>query len=362
MKYTAVMGNPPYTRAATDDASRGAVPIYQIFFLLAAELGNHSSIISPGRWMKSPKGEMRAIRKTLQEGVFRIPELHFMDEDVFTEVIIRGGVTWYLNATGHQGSTNFHQNLKFVKQAPLFDSTGTISFDRIAEIRDAIKLIHRQPKATNKLLKNWITPPSNFSKVDGFNNDAYFKNSTSTRQSPSDIKMRMTNGSWRYFSPKSLPKDSYIPLDACGFGFAGCSSNSLGTINDRSMVLSGGESTKGTVAVILPSLPQTANFYKYARTKFFATLCLGRLSSHNAYPQTYQDIPMFSFTENDPLNWSLSIPEIDEQLIAHFGLEDYREYILSASKPYARALGQEYLDRLTEANVDTSRINEWYDD
>ncbi len=79
-----------------------------------------------------------------------------------------------------------------------------------------------------------------------------------------------------------------------------------------------------------------------------------------ASPYTYKDIPMFSFTESDPIDWSLSIPEIDNQLIAHFGLEDYREYILSASKPYARALGQEYLDRLSGANVDTSGINEWY--
>ena len=109
-------------------------------------------------------------------------------------------------------------------------------------------------------------------------------------------------------------------------------------------------------------MEEAAAFYKYSRTKFFFTLVDSRIAGHNARAQAYQDIPMFSFTETDPIDWSLSIPEIDNQLIAHFGLEDYREYILSASKPYARALGQEYLDRLTEANVDTSRINEWYDD
>ena len=70
-------------------------------------------------------------------------------------------------------------------------------------------------------------------------------------------------------------------------------------------------------------MEEAAAFYKYSRTKFFFTLVDSRIAGHNARAQAYQDIPMFSFTETDPIDWSLSIPEIDNQLIAHFGLEDY---------------------------------------
>ena len=132
------------------------------------------------------------------------------------------------------------------------------------------------------------------------------------------------------------------------------------TVNGRSFILIERESAKSTMAIILNTLQEAAFWYKYARSKFFTTLCIGRLGGHNAQAQTYQDVPLFSFTESDPIDWSKSIPEIDEQLIAHFGLEEHREYILSAAIPYARELGQEYLDRLEDGGVDTSGINDWY--
>ena len=157
---------------------------------------------------------------------------------------------------------------------------------------------------------------------------------------------------------KISPKE-FVPADKVAF-VASAFVHETRSVNDRTIVLIAGESAKGTMAILFNSMQEVAIFYKYARTKFFTTLCLGRLSSHNAYPSAYQDIPMFSFDKTDPIDWSKSIPEIDNQLISHFGLEDYREYILSASMPYARELGQEYLDRLSEANVDVSGINEWY--
>ena len=360
-KYQVAMGNPPYTVSYGEETS-GAGSLYQFFFMVADEIASRNSIISPARWFNSPKAEIKSTRTQLWASGYELTELHYTNQKVFPTAEVNGGLSWYLRETHHAGLTKFFIDKQLVKESSTFDHDGLIGYDEASALRLRIWSQHSQPVPTNKMVRLWKAPRGSFTQKYGTSNESYFGHSKEARQDPTDIKMRMTNGSWRYFESGTIHKSDFVPSGKIALVFSAFAHDVKRSYNDRTIILLPNESAKGSMAVIFDDIEQVMSFYKYARTKFFTVLAKSRVSGHNAYTQVYQDVPLFSFTENDPIDWSLSIPEIDEQLIAHFGLEDYREYILSASKPYARALGQEYLDRLTEANVDTSRINEWYDD
>ena len=59
---------------------------------------------------------------------------------------------------------------------------------------------------------------------------------------------------------------------------------------------------------------------KYIKTKFLRTL-LGvlKITQHNDI-STWRMIPLQNFTANSDIDWSVSIPEIDKQLYAKYGL------------------------------------------
>ena len=50
-------------------------------------------------------------------------------------------------------------------------------------------------------------------------------------------------------------------------------------------------------------------------------LSLAKTSQH-ATAKTYRFVPMQDFTSKSDINWNKSIPEIDKQLYAKYGLSD----------------------------------------
>ena len=45
-------------------------------------------------------------------------------------------------------------------------------------------------------------------------------------------------------------------------------------------------------------------------------------TSHDATSKTYRFVPLQDFTKQSDLDWSKSIPEIDQQLYAKYGLSE----------------------------------------
>lgn len=73
---------------------------------------------------------------------------------------------------------------------------------------------------------------------------------------------------------------------------------------------------------------------KYIQTKFARTL-LGTLKVTQDNPKdTWANVPMQDFTPDSDIDWSKSIPEIDAQLYAKYGLsEEEIAFIESMIKP-----------------------------
>lgn len=78
---------------------------------------------------------------------------------------------------------------------------------------------------------------------------------------------------------------------------------------------------------------QAKNMVYYATTKFFRFLLLQALSSIHITKDKFCFVPLQDFTENSDIDWTKTIPEIDKQLYAKYGLTDSEvEFIESMIK------------------------------
>ena len=69
------------------------------------------------------------------------------------------------------------------------------------------------------------------------------------------------------------------------------------------------------------SKQECINIVKYAETKFFRIM-VGIRKNKNMTRDTYKFVPLQDFTSQSDIDWSVSIPEIDEQLYQKYGLSD----------------------------------------
>lgn len=68
---------------------------------------------------------------------------------------------------------------------------------------------------------------------------------------------------------------------------------------------------------------EAINLSKYIRSKFLRTLLgVERATHDNATKDIWKYIPLQDFTSNSDIDWSKSIPEIDQQLYAKYDLSE----------------------------------------
>ena len=79
---------------------------------------------------------------------------------------------------------------------------------------------------------------------------------------------------------------------------------------------------------------EAENAKKYFYTKFFRAVFYKNKTSQNTARETYASVPLQDFTNNSDINWTKTIPEIDQQLYKKYKLsEDEIEYIEEKIKP-----------------------------
>lgn len=67
---------------------------------------------------------------------------------------------------------------------------------------------------------------------------------------------------------------------------------------------------------------EAENAFKYVKSKF-ARCCLGILKiTQDNPPETWEYVPLQDFTANSDIDWTKTIPEIDRQLYAKYGLDE----------------------------------------
>ncbi len=64
------------------------------------------------------------------------------------------------------------------------------------------------------------------------------------------------------------------------------------------------------------------NIIKYLKTKFLRFLVLLKKNTQHATSKVYAFVPIQNFTSKGDIDWSKSIPEINQQLYVKYNLTD----------------------------------------
>ena len=332
VKFDAIVGNPPYQIMATGDAN-GSDPIYHLFIDAACKLGEKVSFIHPARFLfnagKTPKDWNE---KMLADEHYRVVRYWASSSDVFPTVDIKGGVA----VTYYDRNKTFEKIGTFVAHEPLrtalakvLDKGGFKSFAELVYPRDLYRL-------TDKLYEenSWAeNRQSTGHKFDVGSNvfdtfpELFFDERPNDSCDYAQVYGRVNNNriiKWIKKSYLKLPDnfDSYkifIPK-ANGSGAIG---EVLSTPIVGEPIV--GEPIVGSTTTFLSigkfaTKEEAEACMKYIKTKFTRAM-LGTLKVTQDNPrETWQNVPLQDFTSQSDIDWSKSIPEIDVQLYAKYGL------------------------------------------
>ena len=341
VKFGAIVGNPPY-QESDGGAQASARPIYHKFVEIANEAtARLTSLIIPTRWYAGGKGLDQFRDQMLSSK--HISQLHdFINpETIFPGTNNRGGVCYFLidkeyNSDISNGTlivTYEKNNVKHkaIRKLNTFNSGMFMRDSQGVTIVDSI--LHNESFSS---LSEHISSAKAFGFRSFFIKDKRFKSSKINLSDP--VTCYGSRGTIGYVERKEVTTNSdkidswkvFVPR-----------ANNIGTeLNDDNQnSFSVGFGTVCTETFVVVGLnlnlseSQAAHLAKYLQTKFARFLHSMAKISQDATRKTYRFVPTPNLDDNSPINWDLSLNDIDEQLFAFYRLtEEERQHIRSSIK------------------------------
>lgn len=319
MKFDFVIGNPPYQDTTDSDSTR-MPPIYNFFMDEAYLLSDKVELITPARFLfnagYTPK-EWNA--KMLSDEHVKVVLYEPDCAKIFPNTDIKGGVA----ITYRDYNKNF----------------GAIGvFTKYGELNSILKKVTRE---ASKFLESIISSPL-----------SYKVSNLMLKENPNTIG-RLRSSAFTSLSEiffESIPYDSYEYIAMIGllngkrvtrYVRRDYIIDSGGTLDKYTLLLAKASGsgqfgeTLSLPVVAAPGTGYTQTFIgigrfnskteaesseKYIKTKFCRAL-LGVLKITQDCPgPKWKYVPLQDFTPNSDIDWSKSIPEIDRQLYAKYGL------------------------------------------
>ena len=343
MKFNAIVGNPPYMEM-DGGAQASAKPIYNEFVDIAKKIEpEYISMIMPSRWYSGGRG-LDDFRDSMLNDK-RIALLHdFLNpEQVFPKTNIRGGLCYFL------WDSNYDNDLSLTKVYTHRESEDTVSVLRSLKTdksstfvrhNEAVEIIDKINSVGNfKSFAEFISPLRPFGFRGYFTNDEKFRSNPDGLHAPvicygkgksigyverSEITVRKNwIDKFKVFTPRA---------------------NNIGTeLNDDNLNSFIGEpSTICTESYLVIGVDlmldkeSAKNLSKYLSTKFLRFMHSMAKASQDATAKTYKFVPVQDFTTNSDIDWTKSIPEIDQQLYKKYQLSTEEvAFIESMIKPMA---------------------------
>ena len=327
MKIDFIIGNPPYQDETLGDNKGFAPPIYHLFMDETNKLANHVELIHPARFLFNAGSTPKAWNeKMLKDPHFKV--LHYEGDasKLFPNTEIKGGVA----ITYHDAGKDFgaielftpYPELNAIKQkaAPRSDGTSFMSIIYIQNKFDLERLYLDHPEyrsvigsdGKDKRFRNNI-----FDKIPAF---------TETQQNSTDIAtigVIKNKRVWRYISRsfvdvehENLAKWKVLVARVNGSG-------ALGEVLSTPIIIGPNQAYTQTFIGIgaFDTKNNAENCFKYVKSKFCRAL-LGVLKiTQDNNREAWRMIPLQDFTSASDIDWSKSIPEIDRQLYAKYGLD-----------------------------------------
>ena len=318
MKFSAVVGNPPYQ--VMDGGKTGAMPVYQYFVDIAKELKPiYISMIMPSRWYAGGRGLDEFRTNILNDHCMHTLVDFPKSRDIFPTVDIAGGICYFLRDDNHDGSTHVITSI---------NNNRTESYRKLNQfsifVRDniGVSVINKVRDKDNCTLEKCVLSVSPFGMRSYVRGEEFpFENCVTLRSSSGvgyinrdEVKKNVT-----YIDSYKI-MCGYLNPDRAGVNNSKDGSN----VTTKLTLLRPGEIVTETYIVLGTFNEEITalNYASYIKTKFVRFLVLQTLSSMHITNVSFQFVPLQDFTSTSDIDWSQSISDIDRQLYAKYGLSD----------------------------------------
>lgn len=332
MKFDVVIGNPPYQAEAVGDNKTYLKSIYPIFMDSAFEIGEKVCMVTPARFLFNAGSNKKWNQKMLNDEFFKVLDYFENSSEVFTNVDIKGGIA----VTYRDRSQKVEPIKTFVPYPEMRSVLSKIDYD--LKRYGSIESISYSPSAyrlSDKGLK-------------AFEDDPYIKNKNKDRRLESNIfdkapavfikdsnkleKKNLCNYRKLYglLNSKRVYRfvlEEYIdyPNNFKSFKVIVPKANGSGNFGEvlgSPVVIGSNEGHTRTFLSIGTFEKKEAanNCLSYIKTKFLRALLSTLKTTQNTYTNVWKNIPVQNFTSDSDINWTKSIPEIDQQLYKKYDL------------------------------------------
>jgi len=328
MKFDYIIGNPPYQEDVSNKGDR-ANPIYDKFIDESYKIGKTVELIHPARFLFNAGQTPKAWnQKMLSDEHLKVLYYEADAAKVFSNTEIKGGVAITLHSAQesygaidtftqyNELNAIIHRVAKIEGSAPRLNSIiasqglyrfSELFFDEHPEASEYIgtgtgrKIVS---SIMEKLPDVFVDQPS------GSKNYVRFLGRVGSKRIYKCIERRYLEENefvdyYNLFIPEANNSGKY------------------GETLTEPVVSHPGEGASDTFlsAGKFESESEPINLTKYMKTKFFRSLLGVKKVTQHCPPTVWKMIPLQDFTPASDIDWSKSIPEIDRQLYAKYGLD-----------------------------------------
>ena len=340
-KFFGVIGNPPYQDETLGDNKGFAPPIYNKFMDASYEIAEVAELVHPARFLFNAGTTPKAWnKKMLADPHLKVLMYEPDGSKLFSNTEIKGGIAITLHDGGKDFGaigtftpyTELNSIIKKVERTDGFESFSDIVITSYAyHFTDEM---HRDyPNAEKKLSKGhaYDLKTNVLEKL----TDIFYTKKPNDGENYISIMGRVGNERASRFIRRRYVND-VANLDAYKLFMS--KANASGVFGEAVTLPFLAEPGVGSTETFLSigtfdTEEEALNALAYIKTKFARAL-LGVLKvTQDLTPGKFAYVPLQDFTNQSDIDWSRSVPEIDQQLYAKYGLDaDEIEFIESHVK------------------------------
>lgn len=337
MKIMMAFGNPPYQGEPTGTDTHPP-QIYPRFMDIAKEISVESIMITPGRFLKNIGSDWT--NQLLNDAHYQIIKYYTKGAEVFPKHDIKGGLV-----ISHYDSTSEYEPIRqFILDDILraicnnVKTKGIISINKIMEQPTWLDLdaIYKD-YPNHKVGANGSEKRIKSNYFERFPDLFFTEKPDDGEEYVKIFGLLKKNRCTRYVLRKYINKKSLDMVD--NWNVIIPSSNGSGALGEVLSTPVIGTPVIGYSQTFIGIGPfknqqESENCLKYLKSKF-ARVMLGTLKvTQSNSTRFWANVPLQDFTEASDIDWSKTIPEIDQQLYKKYGLNDEEiKYIEANVRP-----------------------------
>ena len=341
MKFDVVVGNPPYQDENVGNNNQAA-PIYNLFFDLAEKIAAKYCLIAPARFLTNQGATPKAWnKKMLNDNHLKIAYFNSKSKEVFPNIDIKGGVV-VIHRDKDKEFGAIDTFIPFEELSSIYGKVKKITKGNICGFvysPDSYRLTDTMFEENPNLVGR--TDDSHAKAVASSIFERYPEVFSNTKPSDGDNYIQIygrQNGERTYKFIKRKYVAQHNNLDKWKVFVPGA--NGTGAIGEIVSTPVIGQPVIGHNQTFVSLGEFDTEFeaealLKYIKSKF-GRVMLGimKTTQNNQSKNTWSKVPMQNFTPDSDIDWTKSIPEIDQQLYTKYSLsQEEIEFIEEKVKP-----------------------------